>query len=398
MIKLGYVILVLSLVAIVPVFISICYLFLLTLFSLIPRKRDLSGEKSCKFAILIYASNAEGKIENLVSTLIADLDYPKELFDVIVIADNCDDSTQFLSTFAGAKVLEYKNEWKSGEGNAIEWGLGKLKKSGYDAFLILDVDAILDSSALSYLAASVERGARAMQLSIKAVVPDAKSWADRFFDIELASNVHLRSRGRNNMGLSCRMGKSGICFTQALLNEIPIKSADFFELQDYQYNMIENDEKIEYVSPAEIATLCDSKVQDIQYEKERKLIKRKITLKMLKESLNWNCSAFDVICEELIPALKTMFAAICVTLVAGTLLFASTALFSECAKLMIPSLVVLSISLLCFIMLLSYIFVGMLEHRVPFKTWLLILFFPIVAIIVSCKKCMHLFRGCTKRS
>ena len=46
-----------------------------------------------KFAILIASRNEEGVIEQLVKSLLLQ-DYPKELFDVYVIPNNCTDDTE----------------------------------------------------------------------------------------------------------------------------------------------------------------------------------------------------------------------------------------------------------------------------------------------------------------
>ncbi len=44
-------------------------------------------------------------LEKAVGDLITGLDYDSELYEVLVIADNCSDSTAFTASFAGAKVL-----------------------------------------------------------------------------------------------------------------------------------------------------------------------------------------------------------------------------------------------------------------------------------------------------
>jgi cellulose synthase/poly-beta-1,6-N-acetylglucosamine synthase-like glycosyltransferase len=49
-----------------------------------------------RFVILIPAHNEEKVVGNLVENLLH-LDYPKELYDVFVIADNCTDNTARIS-------------------------------------------------------------------------------------------------------------------------------------------------------------------------------------------------------------------------------------------------------------------------------------------------------------
>ena len=61
--------------------------------------------KEHKFMAIVPAHNEEAVIKNLVESLNAQ-DYPKELYDVYVIADNCTDATAEIAKNAGAKVYK----------------------------------------------------------------------------------------------------------------------------------------------------------------------------------------------------------------------------------------------------------------------------------------------------
>ena len=57
-----------------------------------------------RFAVLVAARNEESVIGSLVESLLAQ-DYPKELFDVYVIPNNCSDDTAEAARRAGAWIL-----------------------------------------------------------------------------------------------------------------------------------------------------------------------------------------------------------------------------------------------------------------------------------------------------
>ena len=57
-----------------------------------------------KYAVLISARNEENVIATLVDS-IHHQDYPQELIDIYVIADNCDDETAARAREAGANVF-----------------------------------------------------------------------------------------------------------------------------------------------------------------------------------------------------------------------------------------------------------------------------------------------------
>ena len=73
-----------------------------------------------RFLILIPAHNEEAVIGSLVKNLMK-LDYPKELYDVAVIADNCTDRTAEISRSLGAKVIEHTS--KPGELKVKPYGI-----------------------------------------------------------------------------------------------------------------------------------------------------------------------------------------------------------------------------------------------------------------------------------
>ena len=71
--------------------ITIYYLYqlVISLFSFVKiKEKPYIVKKDHKFLAIIPAHNEEGVIENLINSL-KEQDYPKELFDIHVIADNC---------------------------------------------------------------------------------------------------------------------------------------------------------------------------------------------------------------------------------------------------------------------------------------------------------------------
>ena len=84
------------------------YYTVIAVFGIWHRKdRDLSAPKN-KFALMIPAHNEEMVLGDLLENLKI-LKYPKELYDIYVIADNCTDSTAEVAHRHGAYVLERCN-------------------------------------------------------------------------------------------------------------------------------------------------------------------------------------------------------------------------------------------------------------------------------------------------
>ena len=98
---------------------------------------------------IIPAHNEEAVVANLVESL-KHQDYPKELYDIYVIADNCTDKTAEVARKAGAIVYERFDETKKTKGFALNWFLGQKieEDADYDAFCIFDADNIEDLNFL----------------------------------------------------------------------------------------------------------------------------------------------------------------------------------------------------------------------------------------------------------
>ena len=86
------------------------------------KEKPIVNEKKNKFMAIIPAHNEEAVVANLIESL-KKQDYPKELFDIYVIADNCTDSTAEIARKAGAIVYERFDEEHKTKGYALNWFL-----------------------------------------------------------------------------------------------------------------------------------------------------------------------------------------------------------------------------------------------------------------------------------
>jgi len=96
---------------------------------------------------LIPAHNEEKVIANLVESL-KKQNYPKDKFDIFVIADNCTDKTAEVARNAGAIVYERTDPDHKTKGYAMQWFFNKKneEKAEYDAVCVFDADNIVDKN------------------------------------------------------------------------------------------------------------------------------------------------------------------------------------------------------------------------------------------------------------
>jgi len=136
------------------------YFTIISLFSLLPQKRKEKFEPKHKFTAIIAARNEEIVIGNLIDSL-QHQKYPKELFDVIVIPNNCTDGTRQVAVSKGTKVFDCKRVIKS-KGEALGEFFDYVLKNDdtCDGFCIFDADNVVSENFLSEMNNAMCRGVR----------------------------------------------------------------------------------------------------------------------------------------------------------------------------------------------------------------------------------------------
>ncbi|WP_302799570.1 glycosyltransferase family 2 protein, partial [Senegalimassilia anaerobia] len=128
---------------------TICYTYqLYYVFVVLTRKpKQLVAKKNHKFAAVISARNESAVIGQLIHSIKVQ-NYPSELIDVFVIADNCTDNTAEVAREAGAIVFPRFNTEQVGKGYALDYGFNVIRSKyadrGYEAYFVFDADNVLD--------------------------------------------------------------------------------------------------------------------------------------------------------------------------------------------------------------------------------------------------------------
>ena len=96
-----------------------CYQGIYVIIALLGKKKkknyNTEAKTLHKYAFIIAARNENAVIGNLIDS-IKNQNYPSELIDVIVVADNCTDNTAEISRQHGAIVYERFNNILIGKG------------------------------------------------------------------------------------------------------------------------------------------------------------------------------------------------------------------------------------------------------------------------------------------
>ena len=201
-------------------FLCYSYQFFYVLVSLLGRNRPHGIEQRHRYAVLIAARNESAVIGQLIDSIRAQ-DYPEELVDIFVAADNCTDDTQAVAAAHGATVYCREDHSRIGKGYALSFllqAIGGRENADYDAYLVLDADNVIARNYISEMNKTFSDGYR-----IVTSYRNSKNYGDNWISAGYALWFLRESRYLNNarmlLGSSCAVSGTGFLFSREVLEE-----------------------------------------------------------------------------------------------------------------------------------------------------------------------------------
>jgi cellulose synthase/poly-beta-1,6-N-acetylglucosamine synthase-like glycosyltransferase len=183
------------------------------------RNEKRHGPKK-SFAILVAAHN-EARVLGALLDNLKQLDYPRALYDVFVICDNCTDDTARVAREHGVYAMERQKPHLRGKGHAIEWMLHKLwaRRKQYDAVVMFDADNLVSRDYLRHMNDDLCNGARVIQAYLDTKNPH-DSWITAAYAITYWYCNRLWQMPRRALKMANFLGGTGMCFEAKLLREM----------------------------------------------------------------------------------------------------------------------------------------------------------------------------------
>lgn len=180
-----------------------------------------SKEKS-RIAYLIPACNEEDVIFSTVDDLLRTQDYPRELLDVYVVANNCKDNTAALAEKAGAKVLILDDPDPAHHMAAypLRHGIDYILKNDPTAELIIHLDA---DNHINHQFSSLMNDAYQAGVDFARPYEGGINGTQNFFTKACAYfyafDSRFGGRGKEVLGLSAHVNGAGAMMSRKLLLE-----------------------------------------------------------------------------------------------------------------------------------------------------------------------------------
>ena len=202
----------------------ICYAYqVFYIFEVLLHKDEpLTAKQNHRYAVLISARNERTVIANLIHSIKVQ-NYPAELIDVFVIADNCTDDTAEISREAGAIVFERFNDEYIGKGYALDFGIKKILADyadrGYEAYFVFDADNVLDVNYFREMNKTFDNGALASTSYRNSKNYDS-NWISAGYATWFLREAKFLSQARLNLHTSCAISGTGFFISAKIINEV----------------------------------------------------------------------------------------------------------------------------------------------------------------------------------
>ncbi len=230
------------------------YLYHLTFFlASLALKREILARPASgdywinRFAVIVPAHNEARVIASRVAN-IARVRYPKNLYEVFVVADNCTDETAAEAIRAGATVIERQNEDSRGKQHALAYAFKQIDLDKFDAVVVLDADNTVDNNLLMAFDAHLARGEKVIQGYVE-TQNHSDSWVTMNYAYIFWYMFRLQM-ARSKIGLSTWLAGTGLCISTETLRRIGWNVTTLTDDVEYTCQVILAGEKVHLATSA----------------------------------------------------------------------------------------------------------------------------------------------------
>lgn len=308
-----------KLLMVLEIFITIVsnYYFILSVFGIVkPSKKGKNIRPSTRFAAIVAAHNEEKVIADIIDSL-KNVDYPSELLDIYIIADNCSDNTASISRRMGVNVYERKDTSIKGKGYALKWMFDKINRMDkhYDALAIFDADNLVSKNFFTEMDRRYQEGARVIQGYVDSKNP-GDTWITGSYSISFWAANRLFQLARQNINLSCQLNGTGFCVDTELLNDVGWEADSLTEDLEFSCKLVLKGYRVDWCYDAVVydekpLRLIDSLRQRKRWMQGFADMFSKYFFKLLKKSIvEFDFKAFDCAMYVFQPFVVLIFAVV----------------------------------------------------------------------------------------
>ena len=179
------------------------------------------AKKQHKYAIMVAARNEAGVIGNLIESIHAQ-DYPADLVDIFVVADNCTDNTAEIARAHGAVCYERFDEEHRTKGYALQFLVERIRRDygieSYEGYFIFDADNLLKKDYITRMNESFDVGEKIIT-SYRNTKNFDDNWIAASYGIHWLRSARFEHRPRSVLRLAARIQGTGFLFASEVIKD-----------------------------------------------------------------------------------------------------------------------------------------------------------------------------------
>ncbi len=184
-------------------------------------RRTHGPAKYHRYAVLIAARNEEAVLPHLIES-IRKQDYPGDLIEIFVVADNCTDGTAEAALAQGAHVYRRFHNTRIGKGYALDFLIqniyGDFGKQYFDGFFVFDADNLLAENYITEMNKIFSEGFRIVT-SYRNSKNYGDNWISAGYALWFLRESKYLNQARMTLGTSCAVSGTGFLMSSDILRE-----------------------------------------------------------------------------------------------------------------------------------------------------------------------------------
>ncbi|MCI8464647.1 MAG: glycosyltransferase family 2 protein [Lachnospiraceae bacterium] len=172
-----------------------------------------------RYAVAISARNESAVIGELLES-IRKQNYPSELLDVYVVADNCTDNTAQVARKHRAVVFERFDRVQVGKGYALNYLFSQIETmmgiEAYDGYLVFDADNVLDENYIKEMNKVFAKG-YSVVTSYRNSKNYGSNWISAGYALWFLRESKYLNGARMQCGTSCAISGTGFLVSSGMI-------------------------------------------------------------------------------------------------------------------------------------------------------------------------------------
>lgn len=195
------------------------YQFFYIIVGMFRKSKVLTAETNHRYAVVIAARNESNVISQLINS-IKKQNYPSELTDIYVVADNCTDDTAQVAREAGAYVFERFNRQYVGKGYALDYAFKSIINSDekYDGYFIFDADNLLDENYIAEMNKVFDNGYKIVTSYRNSKNYDT-NWLSAGYSLWFLREARYLNNSRMILNTGCAISGTGFMVSDEIIRK-----------------------------------------------------------------------------------------------------------------------------------------------------------------------------------